>query len=220
MKFYDKLILLMNEKNISRNYLAQQVGITPGAFTNWIRRGSTPKRETFLKIARYFGVTVESLIDDSRDIKYVTDQQPEECGTSPQPLIMEYINYRNECKEKNKPYPLITDLIEQRYSYERDIYDEIKRLSDCVECKICPAANGSEEYRIYFPFSLKDSDYLDEISRLYDLIIKAYITIEVIKGDRIELVKEVMLGDKLIGEYTGEHKSLRELLNENGLFEE
>lgn len=220
MKFYDKLILLMSDKNINRNYLAQQVGITPGAFTNWIKRGSKPKRETVLKIARYFGVTVDSLADDSRDIEYVTDQQPEECGASPQPLIMDYITYRNECKEKNKSYPLITDLIEQRYSYERDIYDEIKRLSDCVECKVCPAANGSEEYRIYFPFSLKDNDYLNEISRLYDLMIKAYITIEVIKGDRIELVKEVMLGDKLIGEYTGEHKSLRELLKENGFFEE
>lgn len=219
MKFYDKLILLMSDKNINRNYLAQQVGITPGAFTNWIKRGSKPKRETVLKIARYFGVTVDSLADDSRDIEYASEQ-PEECGASPQPLIMEYINYRNECREQNKPYPLITDLIEQRYSYERDIYDEIKRLSDCVECKVCPAADGSEEYRIYFPFSLKDSDYLDEISRLYDLAIKAYITIEVIKGDRMELVKEVMLGDKLIGEYTGEHKSLKELLKENGLFEE
>lgn len=78
MKFYDKLIFLINEKCISKKHFLQEIGITAGALTHGKKRGSKPQRETVRRIALYFGVTAESLLDDDRDIEYITDVQPEE----------------------------------------------------------------------------------------------------------------------------------------------
>lgn len=71
MKFYDKLIFLINEKGISKKHFSQEIGITAGALTHGKKRGSKPQRETVRRIALYFGVTEESLTDDSRDIEYL-----------------------------------------------------------------------------------------------------------------------------------------------------
>lgn len=77
MKFYDKLIFLINEKGISKRHFSQEIGITAGTLTRWDKRGSMPRSETIVRIAKYFGVTIHSLTDDSRDIEYLKNVRSE-----------------------------------------------------------------------------------------------------------------------------------------------
>ena len=74
MGFYDCLKKLCKEKKISLAALAKEVGLSNSATTYW-KRGSIPKYETMKKIADYFGVTLEELLDIDKEYldNYVDD---------------------------------------------------------------------------------------------------------------------------------------------------
>lgn len=59
--FWNILIALCNEKGISPNFVAKQLGITSGTVTSW-KKGATPRDTTLRKIADYFGVSVSYLL--------------------------------------------------------------------------------------------------------------------------------------------------------------
>lgn len=74
MGFYDCVTKLCKEKKISLAALAREVGLSNSATTYW-KHGSVPKYETMKKIADYFGVTVEELLDIDKEYldNYVDD---------------------------------------------------------------------------------------------------------------------------------------------------
>lgn len=65
--FWKIFLSLCVSKNISPNAVAKDLGIASGAVTKW-KNGSVPHHTTLLKIAEYFGVTVEYLLGET-DIK-------------------------------------------------------------------------------------------------------------------------------------------------------
>ena len=60
---------LLQEKNISVNKMAQDLHFGTGTFRTWETRGTVPDGETLLKIARYFGVTVDYLLGNEEKEK-------------------------------------------------------------------------------------------------------------------------------------------------------
>ena len=63
--FYDKFKQLCEQKGVSCNKAALEMGLSNATPTTWKKRGLTPKGETLTKIADYFGVTTDYLLSDN-----------------------------------------------------------------------------------------------------------------------------------------------------------
>lgn len=63
MTFSDRLDLLLTEKKETRTHLAEVIGITNQSFSDWKKRGTIPSADIVLKIANYFKVSIDWLIN-------------------------------------------------------------------------------------------------------------------------------------------------------------
>lgn len=77
MNFWENVEFLLDQKGILKKQLALAAGITPSAFNKGKRRGSVPAADTALKIARFLGVSLESLLElepmDRQTLAYTSD---------------------------------------------------------------------------------------------------------------------------------------------------
>ena len=60
--FYDRFKALCDQRGISCNKAALEMGLSNATPTAWKKRGLTPKADTLEVIANYFGVTADFLI--------------------------------------------------------------------------------------------------------------------------------------------------------------
>ena len=65
MDFYQRVILLCQQKGVSRSKMADDIGISRSTPKDWKEKGSTPQLATVKKVADYFGVTTEYLMNDN-----------------------------------------------------------------------------------------------------------------------------------------------------------
>lgn len=63
--FYDVFEKLCTEKGIKPGRAADEIGISRATVTNWKKNGYSPRRDILKKIAQYFGVSVDLLLDQS-----------------------------------------------------------------------------------------------------------------------------------------------------------
>lgn len=70
MEFYDKLVLLIEERGITKNKLLTDLNLNRNSFGNWQKQGSKPRAETMERLAEYFNVTTESLSNDNAELEY------------------------------------------------------------------------------------------------------------------------------------------------------
>lgn len=66
--FKENFIRLCNERGEFPSVVCKQVGITPAAFSKWTDE-SVPRRATLMRIADYFGVSVDDLLRIHADIR-------------------------------------------------------------------------------------------------------------------------------------------------------
>ena len=66
--FKENFIRLCNEKGIAPTVVCTSVGLSDAAFSKWTDQ-SVPRRATLMRIADYFGVTVDDLISLKTDIR-------------------------------------------------------------------------------------------------------------------------------------------------------
>ena len=64
--FYEKITELSAKKGMSVARMAQELGLSNATATKW-RHGAKPYYNTLIKIAKYFDVDVEFLVDDDFD---------------------------------------------------------------------------------------------------------------------------------------------------------
>lgn len=75
--FYDVYTELCRQKGISRSRAAAEMGLSNSTVTKWKKTGATPSGETMTKIAAYFGVSVDDLLKQEKDLapkSKVTDE--------------------------------------------------------------------------------------------------------------------------------------------------
>lgn len=70
--FFQNFIILCNKNGITPNAVCLALGLSPAAATKW-RSGAVPRDTTLLKIAEYFGVTVDHLLGNSESPKPDTE---------------------------------------------------------------------------------------------------------------------------------------------------
>lgn len=61
--FYDRYVELCLGKGVSPSRAAGEIGINKASVTNWKKNGYTPRAEVLQRIAGYFGVSVDFLVD-------------------------------------------------------------------------------------------------------------------------------------------------------------
>ena len=66
--FYDVYTELCRQKGISRSRAAAEMGLSNSTATKWKKTGATPSGETMAKIAAYFGVSVDDLLKQEKDL--------------------------------------------------------------------------------------------------------------------------------------------------------
>ena len=62
MNFAERVLELINEKQISKNKLLTDLNLSKNSFVNWIERGTIPGGDVLAKIAEYFDVSVDYLL--------------------------------------------------------------------------------------------------------------------------------------------------------------
>lgn len=67
INFGTRIEELLTERQIKNGDFYKAIGIVPQAFYDWKKKDQVPYATTALKIARYFGVSVEYLLTGNRD---------------------------------------------------------------------------------------------------------------------------------------------------------
>ena len=67
--FSDNYIRLCKEKGVGVTVASQEIGYSANSGKKW-SEGSVPRKTTLLKIAEYFGVTVEDLMEGQPTMSY------------------------------------------------------------------------------------------------------------------------------------------------------
>lgn len=92
--FYDRFKQLCDDRGVSCNKAALEIGLSNATPTKWRKTGATPNSETLQKIAGYFGVTIQFLLGqetektptltkkDERDIAKTLEQIMEQLADS------------------------------------------------------------------------------------------------------------------------------------------
>lgn len=61
--FYERLILLCNERGTTPTAMAKAMGISTSMTANW-KKGGVPRSDTLQKVANHFGVSVSYLLGE------------------------------------------------------------------------------------------------------------------------------------------------------------
>lgn len=65
--FYDRFKQLCDDRGVSCNKAALEIGLSNATPTKWRKTGATPNSETLQKIASYFGVSIQFLLDQETE---------------------------------------------------------------------------------------------------------------------------------------------------------
>lgn len=72
--FWEKFLTLCEQHNIRPNPLAKKLGISSGAVTEW-KKGRVPRHDILVKIANYFGVSVDYLLGKTDEPAPATEKK-------------------------------------------------------------------------------------------------------------------------------------------------
>ena len=90
MTFSEKLIRLRKREGLSQEALAEALGVSRQAVSRWEQGTALPDGAKLLPCARYFGVSVDWLLEDAQGWENLTDGAPtgsEGGGTAPSPKL-------------------------------------------------------------------------------------------------------------------------------------
>lgn len=65
--FTARIDSLLNERKLKRSDLCRATGISESSVRSWIKQNSVPNAEYAIKVAKFFGVSVEWLINGGND---------------------------------------------------------------------------------------------------------------------------------------------------------
>ena len=65
--FLENVLLLLSQKEISKNKMLTDLKLGKNSFVNWENRGTIPSGETLYKIAEYFNVSIDYLLGRTDD---------------------------------------------------------------------------------------------------------------------------------------------------------
>ncbi|MEA4993361.1 MAG: helix-turn-helix transcriptional regulator [Oscillibacter sp.] len=76
MTSVEKILVLIEQHGITKNKLVNDIGLSKNTFGNWISRGTSPSGDDLAKIADYFHVSVDYLLN--RETPSASSLSPDE----------------------------------------------------------------------------------------------------------------------------------------------
>lgn len=70
--FWENFVALCDKNGTKPNPVAKELGISSGSVTFW-KKGKVPHHSTLIKIANYFGVSVDYLLTGQKETPTVSD---------------------------------------------------------------------------------------------------------------------------------------------------
>ena len=116
--FYDKFKELCVKCGKSPSAVGEELGISLGTVSNW-RQGGIPRNKQLLKVAEYFGVTVEVLLDKSS-------------SATPEGIF----------RIQTKKIPLLGDIACGIPQYSQEEVDVMLDVNSDVKADFCVKAHG------------------------------------------------------------------------------
>lgn len=100
MNLEDKIAFLRDEKNINNRQLSSLSGIPYNTVRNfWIQGVENMRLSTFKTLCSFFGVTMDSMAWDDREIEYIKDRNPDSLSRKEQEMIEMYGKISEEGKQ-------------------------------------------------------------------------------------------------------------------------
>jgi transcriptional regulator with XRE-family HTH domain len=87
VRFSDKIQSLMRKRRLTQLELGKDLGISHTSVGRWLS-GSVPHKRTVAQLATYFGVSMDDLLDDARDLPLAIPETSLLSEESPEYLIM------------------------------------------------------------------------------------------------------------------------------------
>lgn len=142
--FLEILNNLILERGITKNKLLTDLGLARGSFINWEQRNNLPNGETLLKIADYFGVSVDYLLGKESSNTDLPKQDKK---------VLDMLhNLDKTGKEKAEQYLELLSLQYGKTTIEDEIDELISALpdknDDTVTMKIAAFGGGVREVKV------------------------------------------------------------------------
>ena len=77
MDIIDKIFSIMKARNITALELANNIGVSSGNVTEWKKRRNKPSAAALIKIAKFFDMSMDELLDDV-ELNKAQKKKPEE----------------------------------------------------------------------------------------------------------------------------------------------
>ena len=105
--FWERLSILIKERDISANGLAKQIGLSNCASVKW-KKGAIPDSSTLQKIADYYNVSVDYLLGKEKEPSVQNGEFDE--------LTMQFNNLLGKLSQEQKEalIPLLESMIQQK----------------------------------------------------------------------------------------------------------
>lgn len=107
--FIERLLELMNERNVSIRQLSSDVGFGVNQIKYWKTHGTLPKADIVEKIAEYFGVSVDYLLG-----KEETEKAPAEDLSEGERMVLEALRVIPEDQRTAAMMECIAVLMQRR----------------------------------------------------------------------------------------------------------
>lgn len=112
---YDRYIKLLEEKGVKTSDVCRATGIVASTFSNWKKGKSIPKQDKIKKIADYFNVSVDYLIDGKEKVFIESQAEIDIALTEQNERIKQYmLKFANLSEDKRNAIISIID------SYEKE----------------------------------------------------------------------------------------------------
>lgn len=112
---YDRYIKLLEEKGVKTSDVCRATGIVASTFSDWKKGKSIPKQDKIKKIADYFNVSVDYLIDGKEKVFIESQAEIDIALTEQNERIKQYmLKFANLSEDKRNAIISIID------SYEKE----------------------------------------------------------------------------------------------------
>ena len=99
MTTLEKIQYLMSSKELNKNNLANELNVPKQNVYNWFNRGcENMALSSFKKLCSFFGVTMDSMAWDDREIEYAGDRNTTTLSRNEQEILKMYAEISEEGK--------------------------------------------------------------------------------------------------------------------------
>lgn len=126
MDFYKKVLMLIDKRGITKTQFTKAVKINHTTLYTWKSRTSKPSIEIMVRVARFFGVTVDSLADDDMSVTYISEDNSQKIMNSifnTENLIHNIIEL---CEKEN----ISVNCMLQKCGLDKSVMDDLRKGFD------------------------------------------------------------------------------------------